>query len=90
MTDDSYISHSPSSTTFAGPDATRLFQAATIRAAIGLLKVGIKPTRSYTMTKALAAATAITGKTYKRGDAEQARTDLKTWCDAMSMALPRT
>jgi hypothetical protein len=88
--DESYIkSISGGGTLFAGPDATELFRAATIRSAIGLLQKGIQPTRGYTMKKALTAAAAITGKTYKRTESEQARTDLKLWCDTMSMALPK-
>lgn len=71
-----------------GEDATRLFQAASIKTALGLLARGIQPTRGYTLTKGLAAATAITGKQYKRTEVEQARADLDAWIVTMRAALP--
>jgi len=86
---ESYITSGPGGTSFVGPDAVKLYQIVALRSALGLLQKGIQPTRGFTMTKALAAAGAITGKTYKRTQAEQAREDLKTWADAMSAALPK-
>lgn len=85
---ESYIKHTPGGTIFAGNDAVRLVQAATLRSAIGLLAKGIQPTRGYTMKRALEAAFHFTGKKYTRSQAEQARADLKIWCDEMNAALP--
>jgi hypothetical protein len=86
--DDSYISHGKGGTMFSGPDAVRLFQAMSLHAGLGLLKAGIKPTRDWTITKALHAAAQYTGKTYKRTEIDRARIDLKIWIDTMRSALP--
>jgi hypothetical protein len=86
---ESYVSSSSVGITFAGSDAVRLYQATMIRSAIGLLQKGIQPTRGYTMTKALAIAGSITGKTYKRTKADQAQADLRGWCDEMSVGLSK-
>jgi hypothetical protein len=85
---DSSINVSAGGTMFVGPDATALFRAATLRSALGLLKAGITPTRGLTMAKALKMATGITGKKYKRTEADKAREDIKVWCDTMAAALP--
>jgi hypothetical protein len=85
---DSYISHGKGGTVFAGADAIRLFTAVTVRSAIGMLKKGIKPSRHWTMTKALRMATSYSGKTYKRTEADRAMADLTLWIDAMRCALP--
>ncbi|MCA1452857.1 hypothetical protein I6F35_06430 [Bradyrhizobium sp. BRP22] len=91
MGDDSEIvSHPDGGITFAGPDAVALYAATTLWAALGLyIKSGIKVNRAYTPTKMLAAAGQITGKTYKRGQHQLARDDLKIWMDTMSAALPK-
>ena len=73
---------------FVGPDATNLFRAVTLRSALGLLKVGITPTRGLTTAKALKLATEYTGKKYKRTEIDKAREDIKVWCDTMKAALP--
>lgn len=73
---------------FEGKDATELFRVATLRSALGLLKVGITPTRGLTITKALAMATPYTGKKYKRTEIETARADLHTWCELMKSSIP--
>jgi len=86
--DESYIKNCPSCTSFVGPDATRLMQAMVLQSAIGLLQKGIQPTRGYTMKRAMDMAGSVTGKTYKRAQAEQAKVDLKIWCDEMAAALP--
>jgi hypothetical protein len=75
-------------TVFAGPDATNLFRAATLKAALGLLAKGITPTRGLTITRALAMVKEYSGKTYKRSQIEEARRDLTTWIEAMKSALP--
>jgi hypothetical protein len=86
--DDSYISHGKGGTMFAGPDAVMLFQATALRSGLGLLKVGIKPSRGWTITRALQMATSYSGKTYKRTEIDRAMADLKLWIDAMRCALP--
>ena len=86
---DSHIQTGPGGTMFVGPDATELFRATMLRSALGMLKVGITPTRGMTITKALTMATRYTGKKYKRTQIEAARDDVKVWCDTMSAALPR-
>lgn len=75
--------------TFVGPDAARLYAATALRSALGLLAKGIQPTRGFTLTRALQAASAYTGKKYRRAQIETAREDLRVWCDEMSAALPR-
>lgn len=85
---DSYISVGPSGTTFCGEDATKLFQAAVLRSGLGLLKAGIKPNRSWTITGALKMATGYTGKKYKRTEIDKARADLQIWIGAMKAAIP--
>lgn len=75
-------------TMFAGPDAVELFRAATLKAALRLLKVGIKPTRGLTLTKALAMVTPYTGQTYKRGEVAKAIADLTVWIETMKSAIP--
>lgn len=86
---DSHIKTGAGGTVFAGPDAVRLFQAAAIASALRLYaKTGMQANRAYTPTAMLKAASAITGKAYKRGKYEQAAADLTTWCDAMKAALP--
>jgi hypothetical protein len=88
MNDDSYISHSKGGIMFAGPDAVRFFHAAALRSGLGLLKVGIKPARGWTITKALKMAGTYTGKQYKRTEIDRAMADMKIWIDAMRCALP--
>lgn len=85
---DSEIVYSQGATMFSGPDATELFRAATLASALGLLKVGITPTRGLTSKKALALATRYTGQVYKRSEHERARSDLKVWIETMKSAIP--
>lgn len=88
MIDDSYISTGKGGTMFVGPDAMRLFQAVTLRSALGLLKAGIKPSRGWTMTKALQMATSYTSKPYKRTECDRAVADMTLWIEAMRCAMP--
>lgn len=74
---------------FDGPDATRLYAAMALRAAIKLHKAcGIIPTRGMTISKLFAAAKPYTGQSYKRGEHDRAMADLTTWIETMRSALP--
>ena len=73
---------------FAGPDATQLFRAMTLRSALGLLKVGITPTRGLSMKKAMVMVGQYSGRTYKRTEVDQAVKDLTVWIETMKSALP--
>ncbi len=57
-----------------------VFQAAVLASGLRLYaKTGMKPNRMYTPTNMLKTVGAITGKTYKRGQFEQAASDLDAW-----------
>jgi len=73
---------------FSGPDAVRCYQAAVLLSGISLLQKGIRPHRNWTMKRALAMVSTYTGKTYKHGDADQAKADLHVWVQMMKSALP--
>ena len=88
---DSYIALDSQSrpTTFAGPDATKLYQAMVLKSSLKLYAAtGMIPTRGVTITRMLTLAGSFCGKTYKRGDARQAAADLQIWIDAMKCAIP--
>ena len=88
---DSFISHSPSGTTFFGSDAIRLQQAITLLSAIKMYVVSggqIIPTRGMGITKMLKLAGGVTGKTYKRSQIADAQLDLHIWIETMKSALP--
>lgn len=73
----------------SGRDAMAFYRAIQLRAAIRLhAKTGLIPTRGFGPTKMLAAAGAITGKAYRRGQAEAAVADLDVWIATMRAALP--
>jgi hypothetical protein len=86
--DDSYISHGKGGTMFVGTDAISLYRASMVCAGLGLFKSGIRPSRGWTLTKALRIATEYTGKPYKRTEVDRARADLKIWIDTMKCAMP--
>ena len=78
-------------TTFAAEDAVALYRAKALASDLLLYaKSGKKPNRAWTATSMLAAASKITGRTYKRGQCELAAADLKRWADDMAAALPIT
>ncbi len=82
------ITISNSSTTFTG-DGIALYQAMTLKSALSLYaKCGMIPTRGYTITKMLAAASQITGKKYKRGEATKAADDMQIWIEAAKASMP--
>ena len=74
-------------TCFAGPDATELFRAMTLRSALRLAKHGIKATRGFSLTKGLAMCERYTGRKYKRTEAQQAMDDLTVWIETMKSAI---
>lgn len=74
---------------FVGPDAVALFRARVLASALRLYGVAkILPTRGVSARAMLMHATALTGKTYKRGEYEIAALDVTKWADAMLSALP--
>lgn len=73
---------------FNGREAVEVFRCAALMSAIGLLSKGIKPSRGWTMKRALAMASQYSGKHYKRGEHEQAVRDLRVWKETMRSAIP--
>lgn len=92
MSDPSSITHHQSGAiTFAGPDAVEVFRVATLASAMGLYKHGISPGRGcMTGPQALKDASRYTGVTYKRGEYDRAKVDLKVWIETMKSAIPTT
>jgi hypothetical protein len=95
-TPDSYIqTRDGAATSFVGPDAIRLFQAATLKSHIKLYaKSRIIPTRGVSFTKMLRMAADLQGlPPYKRFQnvqqaADKVCADLDAWMAAMKSALP--
>jgi hypothetical protein len=68
---------------FSGPAGVATYQALAIKHALKLYaKTGMKVNRNYTPTNMLRTAGNITGKTYKRGQFQQAIDDLEAWLKA--------
>jgi hypothetical protein len=64
-------------TTFSGPAQVNTFVMITLKSAIKLyIQTGMKANRAYTPTNMLAKAGELLGKTYKRGQLQQAHDDL--------------
>lgn len=83
------IHHKSGGITLAGPDAVNLYRAITLKQSLLLYhKIKMIPTRGVTPTVMLTMATEYTGKTYKRGQYEQAATDVDVWVQTMKAALP--
>lgn len=88
---DSQIVVSDTSTAFVGQDAVAFYCATVIASGLRLYgKSHIIPARAWKPMTMLAAASKITGKTYKRGEYIKAADDLQTWADTMKAALPVT
>ena len=86
---DSHIEISTDATAFVGADATALFRATALKIGLRMYaKFKMQPNRMWTPTAMLQAAGKITGKTYKRGQYEQAAADVETWANEMRAALP--
>ena len=69
-------------------EATELYRAMVLDAALGLLKRGVTPTKGLTGKQALAMVQRYTGKQYKRGQFDVARADLKVWIETMKSSIP--
>jgi hypothetical protein len=85
---DSYITVGKDSTSYIGHDATRLLHAKTVKHALRACKLGMRLTKTATPTRSFAMASKITGKSYKRGQYDQAIADVNQWIWAMEAALP--
>lgn len=76
-------------TGYVGPIAVSLFQAIVIKNGIKLYAdTGLKPNRAYTPSAMLRTAGAITGKTFKRGQYQQAIDALQEWIDPQRAKVP--
>lgn len=74
--------HAGGGMSIVGEEAMKLYGAAVLRSAIKLyLKTGMRANRMYTPTNMLFAAGTYTGKTYKRGQLQQAFDDLDVWLE---------
>jgi len=74
---------------FSGPQGIDTFRAFVIASALRLYaKTGMKANRAYTPSNMLAAASAMTGKKYKRGQYEQAANDLAEYGNKLKASLP--
>lgn len=68
---------------FSGKEGVATYRAIAIKGALRMYaKTGLKANRAYTPTAMLAAATEITGKTFKRGQYEEAAAAIQEWLDA--------
>ena len=86
---DSQIIYRNGSTSFVGADAVSFFRAATIAGGLRMYaEHHILPSRSWTPTAMLKAATSITGKAYKRGEYLLAADEVRMWAKTMKSALP--
>jgi len=86
---DSHIRVTDSGTAFVGPDATKLFAAKALLAAINLYRrTGMKAARQYTPARMAHAAGYYTGKSYSARQLDKAAVDLLQWIVAMQSALP--
>lgn len=89
MNQDHIVARNGQCTTFVGADAVAYVRAQTLASALQLYaKHKIVPTRTVTPTKMLTMATGYTGKTYKRGQYQQAADDVAKWAAEMKAALP--
>lgn len=74
---------------FVGPLAVKWHGVVGLRAAIKMYKeAGIIPTHGVGITLMMRSATAITGKSYKRGQYDAAIADLTTWIQATLPTIP--
>jgi hypothetical protein len=74
--------------TFTGADGVGLYRALALATALKLAGKGFQLSRTMPKGKLLAAATALSGKTYRRGAYAEAEADVRTWIEAMKAAIP--
>lgn len=85
----SHIGYHKGHTSFVGPDAVAFFRATVLASGLELYtKHGIRPSRMWTPTTMLKAASEITGKRYRRGEYQKAADDVRLWAQTMKAALP--
>jgi hypothetical protein len=72
---------SDSATVLRGRDQVNFYRAAATRGALRLCSAGMRPSRGLTVADLLRVAGEYTGKTYKRGQVQQAIEDLTKWVD---------
>lgn len=86
---ESYISTSPTGTSFVGPDAIGLYRAMVLKSSLSLwLRTKIIPARGMTITKLLAIVKDYTGKGYRPKETATAIEDLTVWIETMKSAMP--
>ena len=84
-----YLERTKNGTSFLGSDVD-IFAATALASGLRLYaKTGMRPSRTYTPTNMLLAASRYTRKQYKRGQYEKAAADLTAFADALK-AQPRT
>ena len=88
--DSSYVEAFTGGIAFVGKDATMLFAATALRAAVKLyLKTGLIPYRGMTATRMLQAVTQYTKQEYKgNGKWDRALADLHNWVETMKAGMP--
>lgn len=75
-------------TMFAGPQAVNVFRATAIASALRFYaKTGMKMNRAYTPKAMMAAASQITGQTFKARDYAAAAEALRAWATAQAAAI---
>lgn len=84
----SYIEVGRESTTYVGPDATRLYRAKVLVSACRLFAEGISPSGKVTATATRKSVEALTGKKYKCGEWNVMAADVHQWVVTMECALP--
>lgn len=89
--DNSAITLHDGGTSITGKDGMLYYKAITLKSSLSLfIKTGnrIIPTRGVTGPVMLRLASEFSGKTYKRGQYQQALDDLSVWIETMKAALP--
>jgi hypothetical protein len=80
MTQQSYIEHHASATSFVGPAAVAIYRATVIESALRLYaKSGLRVNRAYTPAAMMRVAAEITGKKFKARDYLGAADALRAW-----------
>lgn len=72
---------------FTGPDGVDMFRMIALKSALGLVKLGITPTRGFTKKFGLAEASKYTGRKYKQSQLDLAIEDMQKAIDARKAVL---